>query len=659
MVSCSYDMNIIEAKSVLMTFYNGWLKKNVDVTFDFETGTTSSNSYQFYAATDFTFIADLTVNDTTSVRGVTFFVYTNQDEVRQLQGFFDKTQNRWVAVSKFDSNNLPVNLAVDVDYYTNIVADRQELDDRIMAFKANLDEEKAILEELDNSFDVGDDDGEKSIYEKMYEIATSANINEAELQSLINQLSSAPSIDSELSDEELDAEFQELMEEMEESMKHFEKDSIYAAYNVNGNLRDVYFPTPPYSGTLSIDDLNELFTIEPVVNLNEVELVQMGYDVLETTDGTKVYCLVTDSEVSYIDTKEGVKYTLIHRNQLHYLVEKSSNSIKKAKGTFTDIPFYAKIDEAWKLIDWLQKTSQIPNENLTEKILEDVTNNYQKLSTLINQIYKLNYKWVESSWTSYLSSTIATIDGYISKNESLIILHKKRLFDAHRAHCFDPTNQKLLDKLVRELEKTTSLEKSIKRWSFLKTQVGKIAGVFKKAWNAIPKTPKIEPNYAKLGGKMIGGFGVFMELSDLISFINNTCVEDTRSWYYLLHAINEKIPCPKSPEEALRLQKNITWDAGELLKVLNKNIFAKFQAIKADIVSLFMPELPPAELVVWFASGILNSYSEWSKYLTIDKKFLDKRISYYYAINNLQCREREPNPPSGGGGSNGGNNGER
>ena len=652
---CYYDMNIIEAKSVLMTFYNGWLKKNVDVTFDFEKGTTSSNSYQFYTATDFTFIADLTVNDTTSVRGVTFFVYTNQDEVRQLQGFFDKTLNRWVAVSKFDSNNLPVNLSVDVDYYTNIVADRQELDDRIMAFKANLDEEKAILEELDNSFDAGDDDGEKSIYEKMYDIATSANINETELQSLINQLSSTPLIDSELSDEELDAEFQELMEEMEESMKHFEKDSIYAAFNINGNLRDVYFPTPPFSGTFSIDDLSEQFTIESVGNLNEFELIQMGYDLLETTDGTKVYCLVTDSEVSYIDTKEGINYTLQFQNQVQNLAKSLGYDIERIKD-YSNLPFADKLDMAKAILNTLYNAITAPKIN--KKVAEEIAKQLHALSTLMADIYISCRKWVEDSWNTYTSNSMKEIDNKILKCQKKLYIQNKRILIAHAAHEADPHNQGKLLSLVKELEKSNKLEKKIKEYGALKIKLEKVTKIVRKQINKIPKSPKVPKvnTISKVVGKLFGGLTVFLEINDLIEFLDKAS-EDCLSWLQLLYLIDDKIPCPKNPETALHLQQNIQFDATDLLSVYLRNILAKNEAIRIDIVSLFIPELPPAELVLWFASGILNSYSEWSQLKAINRKFLDKRVEYTYAINNLQCYEREPEPRPGGGGSNSGNSG--
>ena len=112
---CFYEKAAVEAKSVTMSFYNGWLGRNIDLTFDFETGKNSSNSYMFFTTTDITFIADLTANDSINVRGVTFHVFTTSDQVRTLKGFFDGKLSRWVAVDKFNSYNLPKNVSVSVD----------------------------------------------------------------------------------------------------------------------------------------------------------------------------------------------------------------------------------------------------------------------------------------------------------------------------------------------------------------------------------------------------------------------------------------------------------------------------------------------------------------------------------------------------------------
>ncbi|MBR4846394.1 MAG: hypothetical protein IKU98_08260, partial [Bacteroidaceae bacterium] len=125
---CVYDMNAIEVRAVTMSFYNGWLRKNVEVVFDFENNKTSDASYMFYTGTDITFVADLTNNDTTVVSDVKIYVFTDKDEVRELPAVYDAKNDKWVAVSRFESNNLPINVSVDYVAQTPTVIDSYELD---------------------------------------------------------------------------------------------------------------------------------------------------------------------------------------------------------------------------------------------------------------------------------------------------------------------------------------------------------------------------------------------------------------------------------------------------------------------------------------------------------------------------------------------------
>ena len=112
---CQYDKDAIEPSTVTMTFYNGWLKQNVEVVFDFQSNTTNASSYMFYTATDITFIIDLTNNNPEVVSNVVLNVFTDQNETRKLIATYDNKKEKWIATSNFSSNNLPINLSVDFD----------------------------------------------------------------------------------------------------------------------------------------------------------------------------------------------------------------------------------------------------------------------------------------------------------------------------------------------------------------------------------------------------------------------------------------------------------------------------------------------------------------------------------------------------------------
>lgn len=127
--SCFYDKNAIEVKTVEMSFYNGWLHRNVSVLFDFQNNNTSSDSYMFYTATDFTFLVDFTDNDPQKMKCVDLYVYTTNNEVVHLVPVYNKEKNCYVASRMFNSNSLPTNVDVRFVADTKREIDRQEVAD--------------------------------------------------------------------------------------------------------------------------------------------------------------------------------------------------------------------------------------------------------------------------------------------------------------------------------------------------------------------------------------------------------------------------------------------------------------------------------------------------------------------------------------------------
>lgn len=135
---CLYDENAIEVKTVTMSFYNGWMRKNLEVTFDFENNRTSESSYQFYTGTDFTFVADLTNNDTTKVSDVEFIVFLSNGEHVVLPAEYNSQLDKFIAIRNFSGDALPINL--DVRFMQKHFA---EVD-----FSESFNEEIKLLEDV-------------------------------------------------------------------------------------------------------------------------------------------------------------------------------------------------------------------------------------------------------------------------------------------------------------------------------------------------------------------------------------------------------------------------------------------------------------------------------------------------------------------------------
>ena len=126
--SVEYDPNVIAPAKSTMIYYNREFAKTYNIEFNYSDGTTSDSYYYFYpflyddwwARQDkeeksFTFVADFTVNDPEKIKNIDFKVLASDGTVRTLPGTFDNTKQAWVATSKYNSNRLPVNVALDYD----------------------------------------------------------------------------------------------------------------------------------------------------------------------------------------------------------------------------------------------------------------------------------------------------------------------------------------------------------------------------------------------------------------------------------------------------------------------------------------------------------------------------------------------------------------
>ena len=121
-LDCLYDINAIFVKSVTMinTYHTiaDHAEKESRMTFDFVNLTTTPKSYSFWPKRpEFTFLIDLSENDTTKVSDVKLYVYTSDGDKRKLPAMYDGKLNCFVATSSFDMYSLPVNVTVNMHYH--------------------------------------------------------------------------------------------------------------------------------------------------------------------------------------------------------------------------------------------------------------------------------------------------------------------------------------------------------------------------------------------------------------------------------------------------------------------------------------------------------------------------------------------------------------
>lgn len=124
-----YNEGAIQAKDVVMTFYNNNVNRTIWVQWDLEHGTTSSKGYQFSPAKDFIFKANLTDNNSPLIKECYIRVFTTAREWVDLPARYIEGMDRWVATGHFGHDQMPIGVRVAVvsDLATNVSAD--QLDD--------------------------------------------------------------------------------------------------------------------------------------------------------------------------------------------------------------------------------------------------------------------------------------------------------------------------------------------------------------------------------------------------------------------------------------------------------------------------------------------------------------------------------------------------
>lgn len=165
-----YDVDAIIPAEVVMTFYNGWYKRQYEVKWNLIDATSSTNKYDFYATTDLTFLVKFTDNDPEKLRNIVLNVFTSDGKVRKLIPVFSSDKKCWVATGTFTNAALPTNVSVDYEMtqspkfdsdfmaeyldlnsvINDLYGDKQEWLDSIQERLANAtdDERAAILAEF-------------------------------------------------------------------------------------------------------------------------------------------------------------------------------------------------------------------------------------------------------------------------------------------------------------------------------------------------------------------------------------------------------------------------------------------------------------------------------------------------------------------------------
>ena len=548
-----YNKDAIEMKTVTMSFYNGWLRQNISVVFDFENGRTSTSSYMFYTGTDVTFVADLTNNDTTVVSAVTLYIYTDRGEIRELNALYDKRIDKWVAVNRFESNNLPINISTSFVANEKTRIDRQQFDLYANRVNEKADDAKKVLAEV-AELEESANAIEQSIAEdqQSYELLSAEIANTesgTEMDALLVQWLNRAGIDASVSD---------FMVELPETV---DEAYIQSLINKANELLagDDDSQTPSVDGLIGqmdelLDDTNDKFdyisslqsaqsdtiTIETengIATLYRTTLEKYGnikFEVADTirlnmTDSTAIYVFMSvDDEVLIVDSLNNQLW-YIHDEQI--AAEASALRLTKRAGK---AGFVSAMNAARQKIEWLGNTvlSVVKEwishqEEIRKTLLETLDAAKADQSLLLGESAgkAIRIKDIEKEIKALTSSDVISLDDYFGVVER--------------------------DELIKQLkaERTQCLNKIQKNQAAIK---------------------QLEKKAAKLTAKVTAVAAVLGELHDLyevgkgifttISYIN-TSIQDHGHWYSLIDRI---LPCENDALKAQNLKKKCENDWSDI-----------------------------------------------------------------------------------------------
>lgn len=368
---CYYDVNANGVKTVTMTHYNAYYKKNMDVVFDMENGTTSPGSYYFYTAADYSFIVDFINNDTSAVSNVSVYAFDYNGKATRITASYDSKTNKWVAKHRFSSNDAPVNVSVDYDTKKSVLeVDAQSITTQMLEIEKIVQlytNEKAKINTLF--------DKEEITYEDLKAFENESGIMFYYPDESITE-------DFSETDNMSDEEFESYMESL--FAQHiFSRDSILESVDIfEHNL--LLRRTDNYSYANG-----STFDIRSCEGLVEEDLVNRGYSAIPLTDGSTVYLLTEEGICSYVNFQQDVFLTIT------IISEKATKLLTSRKISSEDFwrnvdDFKDKYDNAVQtinsLFDDIIAQAKVPQELIDKEIakigkkIADVQR-YQRMST--------------------------------------------------------------------------------------------------------------------------------------------------------------------------------------------------------------------------------------------------------------------------------------
>lgn len=491
-----YDLNMVVPEKVTMLYHNPEFVGQYNIVFDLINRTVSPKYYYFFPyksypnwpgsgtePKDFTFIADLSNNDSTAINGVTIRVYTDNGIWHNLKAQYNTSMNRWVAVSKFEQNELPVGVKVKVNAYREPVADALYIKDINHSFNE-------LCEEYNNGNVVFD----------------AANTTE-EIQHLFDNMgiNLFPSLQTDT------ITYRQLLEKMSiEELWSLVNDEL----NIDLNYLDTLTTIKAQFDAMTepTEEINQLMNDGTQVYFGSCEgvtteyLEDKGFSKILTTEGYYVYSLVTDSISEYVCFETNTHYKMVYSNsgsaRMNAQWHSNGSSIESI------LNWGAKIDDALNMV-----------KSRYDDVINLIGDWPKKLDDAIVQagkdIISYNKKWQECHQLE-ISLTKSVNSGELSAEELRLV--KEQIKSLQRAQ--NKYNDKIAEinkrtkyypQLIKGAKNTVSTFQKVlpfTKYISIANNAYQNITTFRNLYNRIPECPKYPNMKSELQALTTSGAGV-------------------------------------------------------------------------------------------------------------------------------------------------------
>ncbi len=674
--TCTYDEEYVEVKSVNMSFYNSGSNKGI--TWNFVNQTTDASSYSITGESLFTFVVKFTSPDSTGLNDVVVNVFTNDGGVTEVPCRFNEQQGYWVGSQKFNTSALPTNVSVDYTFFSPVVGSRSFVQDATNFIVADFNDTKQTVTEFKNELLNPETSAEEQACSDLLSLLENDDIDAEQLNAAVKKVTG--DVEPEEAEDYLDglderaSKFEQEYAEWFANLQATGADSLLNAFGLNPDIIKAQIPEGDIEATFGNDNKQYTISVRTLPSIDESALIEQQYEVLEMNDSSKIYILQTEHGATYIDLLNSKAYSIeISDSTTTANSPKKADIIDEINSWTTCISLMAKW--TYQLIQTgigANANEALPLWRKTSEITLDIKDAlccaYEKaLAATLTKIATALEK-AETNVSSKITAREAEeLRGYKRINykyEQIIALHDKNLkllneigLNIGNAELVNSLqeqvnkNREIINQYKEDVKIVTkhikAIEKEIAGLKNMRKVAQKSYKVLKKTLDKLPKTlvnGKLTKfgTATKIGGKFIGGFGVFLEMQTLYDDLG-AAYDDMNDWINLLDAILKRIPCQGNEVAATTLRDNIYHDGCELFNNYKRVLNAEALAIAADAGSLGIWECPPLELGLWAASSALNIYAEGSKYFSIKKKFGRLKSLYEYEIRKLKCGGKDDN----------------